>query len=495
MRLALVRRTVRRRALLVRALACAALLTLPLLACASSPSTPGPALADGPPESASATALVDEDLLAELVPLARALIRTGGPQGGGFRAALRLVDERLQAAGVFTERHASASAESLLARIPGAEPSAPPLLLVAHADTFPADPAAWPEDAPPFDGALVGEHLVGRGALDMHGPLALYTLGLVQLARLDERPHRDVLLLVTSDGEGAQLAIREALSRWPRLRFAEPALGKGGFLLEDGLRAGEDAVLVTHGEKGRLHVRLSTQGEALPAERATEPSAPGRLLQALGRVIGSHPEPRVPAALLPTARALLEARGGPLALLAQSDATLALVAEDVLAQDPLGAPLLASTCALLTLRSGAPTPVVPPWAEAELDCRLVPGQAPSAFRDRLLLAIDDPRVTLEVLDAVPASSSPPTGRLLEVLAERLAAERPGAPLLSVMSAKRTELGWLRARGIPAYGFAPLRVDRDELQALHGPNERVRVRELKDALNRVVDLMRALARAP
>lgn len=460
-------------------------------ACASSPRVPAAPARETP---AAPSDDVDDALRGELVPLTRALLRTGALGESGPREALRLVKDRLDAAGLETEVDRPAGgAESLLARLPGADASLRPLLLVAHADTFPADAAAWRADAPPYDGALVGEHLVGRGALDMHGPLALLTLSLVHLARAEEAPARDVLLLVTTDGEGSGAALRQALWRWPRALAAEHALGEGGLVLEDGLRAGEDVVVVSHGEKGRLLLRLRARGERLPAERAMEPSAPGRLASALTRVVGAHPPREVPEPLLPTARALLEARGGVFGLLSSSEGALSLLAEGALRDEPLGEPLLASTCAVTSLSSGAPTPVVPPWAEAVLDCRLLPGDAPAAFRDRLLLAIDDPRVELEVLDMAPASFSAPEGRVLDVIRERMVQERASIPVLSVMTASKTALGWLRARGIAAYGFMPIRVDRDELAALHGADERVRVKELEDALPRLIDVIAALAR--
>ncbi len=469
--------------------------------CASSPArTAGGAVL--PAESASAPAVVDDDLLRELTPLVRALIRTGALGSDGQGEAVRIVADRLAAAGLETEVPlvGRGAERNLLARLPGRDAKARPLLLVAHADAFPADPAAWRAEAPPYDATLEGEHLIGRGALDMYGPLALMTLTLVQLARTTTAPNdtgrtRDVLLLVTAGGESDGLGLQQAALRWPRVLDAELALGEGGFLLQDWLRAGEDIVVVSHGEKGRLLLRLSARGERRPVERALPLSAPARLVRALERVLGAHAPARLPDEVMPTAQGLLAAKGGLPALLAETRPGLELLAQGALAGDPLGTPLLASQCALLSLDAGAPTPVVPPAAEAVIDCRLLPGDAPAPFRDRLLLAIDDPRVQLDVLDTSAARASPADGPLLDVVRARLGREKPGAPVLPVLTAAKSQLGLLRARGVAAYGFTPIRVDRYELAAIHGPDERVRVAELEAALPRLVDLVAVLAEGP
>jgi acetylornithine deacetylase/succinyl-diaminopimelate desuccinylase-like protein len=81
-------------------------------------------------------------------------------------------------------------------RIYGRERDLPALVLNTHLDHVdPGDPALWPVD--PYGGAIVagadGERIVGRGASDIKGPLAVQVYGMAGLLQAGERPRRDVV--------------------------------------------------------------------------------------------------------------------------------------------------------------------------------------------------------------------------------------------------------------------------------------------------------------
>ncbi len=58
---------------------------------------------------------------------------------------------------------------SLLYTWEGQDPSLDPVMLLAHMDVVPAEPAGW--SRPPFEGAISDRFVWGRGALDMKGIL------------------------------------------------------------------------------------------------------------------------------------------------------------------------------------------------------------------------------------------------------------------------------------------------------------------------------------
>ncbi len=66
------------------------------------------------------------------------------------------------------------------------------LVLNSHTDHVdPGDPALWP--APPFSGEIVDGRILGRGACDIKGPLAVQVYSMAALKRMGERPQRDVV--------------------------------------------------------------------------------------------------------------------------------------------------------------------------------------------------------------------------------------------------------------------------------------------------------------
>src|SRR5579864_7671695 len=106
----------------------------------------------------------------EVTRIASDLIRFDTTNAGGGdaneRAAAEYVCGLLAEAGADPALLESAPGRAnVVARISGADPQAPALLLHGHLDVVPADPAAWSVD--PFGGEVRDGVLWGRGAVDM----------------------------------------------------------------------------------------------------------------------------------------------------------------------------------------------------------------------------------------------------------------------------------------------------------------------------------------
>src|SRR3984957_5163463 len=107
----------------------------------------------------------------EVAGLASDLIRidstnTGDHSGPGERVAAEHVAARLSEAGLAPKIYEShAKRASVVARVEGADPSRPALLIHGHLDVVPADKADWRVD--PFSGEIAEDCVWGRGAVDM----------------------------------------------------------------------------------------------------------------------------------------------------------------------------------------------------------------------------------------------------------------------------------------------------------------------------------------
>jgi succinyl-diaminopimelate desuccinylase len=77
-------------------------------------------------------------------------------------------------------------------RIRGTDPSLGALVLNTHLDHVdPGERSLW--SVPPYSGTIVGDRIVGRGACDIKGPLAVQVYSLAALLRAGVRPRRDVV--------------------------------------------------------------------------------------------------------------------------------------------------------------------------------------------------------------------------------------------------------------------------------------------------------------
>lgn len=85
-------------------------------------------------------------------------------------------------------------------RIRGTDPSLGALVLNTHLDHVdPGEPSLW--SVPPYSGTIVGDRIVGRGACDIKGPLAVQVYSMAALLRAGIRPRRDVVFTAVVEEE------------------------------------------------------------------------------------------------------------------------------------------------------------------------------------------------------------------------------------------------------------------------------------------------------
>src|SRR5690242_20724471 len=155
----------------------------------------------------------------EVVGICRDLLRidttnTGDPRTTvGERAAAEYVAARLAEAGLEPDLYESAPKRaSVVARIPGADPTRGALLVHGHLDVVPADASEW--SVPPFAGEERDGYLWGRGAIDMKDFDAMVLAVVRDWRRRAIIPPRDLVLCFTADEEaggdyGARYLVRE----------------------------------------------------------------------------------------------------------------------------------------------------------------------------------------------------------------------------------------------------------------------------------------------
>lgn len=130
-----------------------------------------------------------EKLVADCVDFTRRLIQTPSmPYEEAALAALIAAEMR----GLGFDEVWDDEIGNVYGRLQGQDRSLPALVLNTHLDHVdPGDPALW--SAPPFAGEIVDGRIVGRGAADIKGPLAVQVYAMAALRRLGVRPRRDVV--------------------------------------------------------------------------------------------------------------------------------------------------------------------------------------------------------------------------------------------------------------------------------------------------------------
>jgi acetylornithine deacetylase/succinyl-diaminopimelate desuccinylase-like protein len=373
----------------------------------------------------------------------------------------------------------------------------PALVLLHHMDVVPADPKYWTADPFAASTVMAGKDsmIVGRGALDTK------TLGVAQLEaflalhRAKVPLDRDVIFIATADEEaGGNFGAGWLVKHHPEaFRGAGMLLNEGG----DGT-LGEDgriqfAIEVT--QKTPLWLKLTAVGK--PGHGSTPPpsSAVDRLVRALARLQTYEFQPRV----VPSVRAYLSAiapatperwRAGfldPAKLIADRNTLATLQIEQ-----PGIAGLLRNTCSVTMLQASNKINVIPPEAQAQIDCRLLPDQDHAAFLREFATAINDPAITVDTIIAFTAAVSPTDGPLYRAIADVVRQNYPAASIAPSVSTGFTDSHWFRDLGIASYGFSPFVIPEADEGGVHGNDERISVANVRRGTVMMLDLLRAVA---
>jgi acetylornithine deacetylase/succinyl-diaminopimelate desuccinylase-like protein len=375
----------------------------------------------------------------------------------------------------------------VLARVPGSDPALPPLLVHAHLDVVPADPAEW--TVPPFAGEIRDGFVWGRGAVDMKDMCATVLTVLHRWAAEGRGPRRDVVLAFVADEEdkgewGAHWLVAEHRS-W--FAGVAAAIGEsGGYTVRASSATGAPVRLypVATAERGTAHLKLTATGRAGHGSRRNDDNAVRKLVAAVQRLS----EHRWPVVLTPTVRAFFERAGAALGIAVDLSSDEAV--DDTLRRFGSAAKIAENTVRNSTtptvLEAGYKVNVIPGVAHAQIDTRVLPGT-----QDDLLAEVDrllGPEVTREFLTDQPPVQAPVDSPWFTAMADALAAEDPGAVVVPFCMGGGTDAKAFAGLGIDCYGFAPLWVpeDFDHRLMAHGVDERVPVEGLRfgaDVLDR------------
>jgi len=399
----------------------------------------------------------------------------------GERAIAEFVAEYLTDFGLQpTLLERSPNRSNVVVRVPGADPSLPPLLVHAHLDVVPADPAEW--TVPPFAGEIRDGYVWGRGAVDMKDMCATLLTVLSRWSAAGTVPRRDLVLAFVADEEDrGDWGAHWLVENHPSV-FADcgAAIGESGGYTVHTVGAGGDPVHlypVATAERGTSHLRLTATGRAGHASRRNDENAVTTLVHALSR-LAAH---RWPVHLTPAVRAFLAAAGPALGVevdLTDLDETLRRLGP--------AAKIIENTVRNSTtptvLEAGYKVNVIPGTASALVDTRVLPGT-----EEELLAEIDrlvGPDVRREFVQHQRAVQAPVDSPWFDAMAASLRVSDPSAVVVPFCMGGGTDAKAFARLGIDCYGFAPLYVPEGfDLQRMaHGVDERVPVEGLRFGVN-------------
>ena len=415
----------------------------------------------------------------EVVTLTSELIQIDSQNTGelatttGEAEAAAYVDAKLREVGYETEviESGAPGRQNVFARLKGADPDRPALLVHGHLDVVPFDESEW--SVHPLSGSVQDGYVWGRGAVDMKDMDAMILALARQFKAEGTVPPRDLVFAFLADEEagGAYGSHWLAEHRPDLFEGCTEALGEvGGF----SLTLAEDVRVypVMTAEKSIAWMKLRVRSRPGHGSMIHDENAVTILAEAVAR-LGRH---RFPLVLTESVQGFFDEITSLTGIEFPTDSAAALdsaVAKLGGVARVVGA-TTRDTANPTMLQAGYKANVIPSVAEATIDCRVLPGRQ-EAFERELdeLLGPDVEREWIRNLKAVETEFS---GDLVDVMTQAVQEEDPQAHTLPYMMSGGTDAKAFVQLGMRCFGFAPLRLppDLDFTALFHGIDERVPV---------------------
>ncbi len=393
-----------------------------------------------------------------------------------------------------------------IARLKG-DGSKKPILLAAHADVVGVEREKWSVD--PFAGIAKDGYIMGRGAIDFKGGLAVFAQAVMMLVQNKVPLARDVIFLSEADEEGGQYnTLWLAKDHWDKID-CEFSLNEGGWIIKnpDGSTR---YISISTADKSSASLLVTARGTSTHSSMPRPDNAIFTLSKAMAKIADYDTQPKLIDSTKEFFTTLEKTSKPPMStyfhnLVNSDDPALVKQADREITKDPLLHAIMRNTIAPVLMNAGFRGNVIPGSAEATLNFRTIPGTNTEELISEMKAVINDPRVdvTSALGRGMPAGNSayaeylklarnmkpsPKDTDLFRSIVKQSNVVFPGVPVTTYLFQAGTDAMAWRSKGIPVYGIYPYPISADDLTRMHGNDERVPIESLQQGVDLVYKIL-------
>jgi acetylornithine deacetylase/succinyl-diaminopimelate desuccinylase-like protein len=356
----------------------------------------------------------------------------------------------------------------------------------------------WSQGLDPFQFTEKDGYYYGRGTADIKDGASILVANFIRLKQESYQPAGDLILALTADEEGGNANGVDWLIK-NRRDLIDAAycvnLDGGDANKYNGVRK---VLTIQAAEKSYADYHLFTTDRG---GHSSQPR-PDNAIYELTRPIDNIGAYTFPVHLNEITKGYFERTASietgqtaaDMKALAAGTADQATI--DRLSTSPLYNSLMRTTCVATMMNGGHARNALPQRAEANVNCRIVPGETPDSVLAELEKVVSNPKVqiTVENNNGIKPVVAPVAKLGPEVVnkVEQVTAQVfPGVIVMPEMSTGASDGKYLNLAGIPTYGISGLFDDVNDVRA-HGRDERIAIPDYYDGLEFNYRLVEALA---
>jgi len=359
-----------------------------------------------------------------------------------------------------------------------------PMVLMAHQDVVPVVEENWEKG--PFSGEIDNEFIWGRGTLDDKGSLISILEAVEKLLEEGVVPERTVYLAFGDDeeinGKGARALAATLKERGVE---AEMVIDEGMVITSGIVPMIKDPVaLVGTSEKGYLSVEITSKFAGGHSAMPQSETAISILSKALVKITENQFTPQ----FTPPVKGFLSYIGPeipwPARIIFANQWLLGGVLKGIYTGSGPGNATVRTTTAPTMLHAGIKDNVLPTEAVATVNFRLLPGITSEKVIEHLNTVINDERVTVKVLGSSkePANVSPIDCEAFSVLNKTIMESFENTFVAPTLMTAGSDSYHYSEVSPHVYRFAPYLLTSEDMDRLHGDNERITIYNYKGMIN-------------
>ena len=365
-----------------------------------------------------------------------------------------------------------------------------PIVLMAHYDVVPVNSSQW--DREPFSACVEDGVIWGRGTLDTKGTLCGIMEAAEKLMSDGFTPENDIYLSFSGEEETNGPSAGEIV-KFLKENDIKPymVLDEGGAIVQGAVPGvKERCALIGTGEKGKVHLRLSTEGQGGHASSPPPVSPVGRLARGVTHIERNPFKFHISRPVEEMFRVLGRYSSFGLRIVFANlkffSPLLNLLAKKTGGE--LNA-LFRTTIAFTKMKGGEAINVFPPYASVEGDIRLMEGDTGETIIEGLKKRIKDDKISIELLDIIPVKSFSDTNtdgwEKLKVSIKEIWGEVLVSPYLMIACSDSRHFTDICEN---VYRFSAMELSNDERKLIHGNNERIPIDKLMKTVMFYINLI-------